>query len=71
VAIHGLGRIVPAWKKKPRRRAHAERRRGAADCLSISSASRRGFSKVEVTHLPSNRTELCGRAALTITRGVN
>jgi 23S rRNA (cytidine2498-2'-O)-methyltransferase len=62
VAIHGLGRIVPAWKKL----------RGAILTLKMNDVAVRrglplylerieelGFRRVEVTHLPSNRTELC------------
>jgi 23S rRNA (cytidine2498-2'-O)-methyltransferase len=63
VALHGLARLVPAWKKKLR---------GAVLTLKMNDAAMRhglptwlervagfGFSDVRVTHLPSNHSELC------------
>jgi 23S rRNA (cytidine2498-2'-O)-methyltransferase len=63
VALHGLARLVPAWKKKLR---------GAVLTLKMNDAAMRkglptwlervasyGFSDVQVTHLPSNHSELC------------
>jgi 23S rRNA (cytidine2498-2'-O)-methyltransferase len=63
VAIHGLARLVPAWKKSLR---------GAVLTLKMNDAAVRrglpghlarirelGFPSVEATHLPSNRNELC------------
>lgn len=63
VALHGLGRLVPAWK---------HHLRGAVLTLKMNDAAVRrawptylervealGFRDIQVTHLPSNRTELC------------
>jgi 23S rRNA (cytidine2498-2'-O)-methyltransferase len=63
VALHGLGRLVPAWK---------HHLRGAVLTLKMNDAAVRrdwpiylervealGFSDVQITHLPSNRAELC------------
>ncbi len=66
VALHGLTRLVPAWKKSLR---------GAVVTLKMNDAAIRrglptylerlremGFKRVEVTHLPANRHELCAVA---------
>jgi 23S rRNA (cytidine2498-2'-O)-methyltransferase len=63
VAIHGLARLVPAWKKKLRgavltlKMNDAAMRRGVTTWLERIAAF--GFDDVQVTHLPSNHTELC------------
>ncbi len=64
VAIHGLARLVPAWKKKKLRGAvltlkmnDVAMRRGLPTWLERVKSL--GFADVEVTHLPSNRHELC------------
>ena len=66
VALHGVARLVPAWKKTLR---------GAVLTLKMNDAGVRrglpgylerirqlGFTSVDVTHLPSNRHELCAIA---------
>jgi 23S rRNA (cytidine2498-2'-O)-methyltransferase len=63
VALHGLARLVPAWKRSLR---------GAVITLKMNDLAMRrglptwiervrglGFSAVEVTHLPANRNEVC------------
>lgn len=63
VAIHGLARLVPAWKKKLRgavltlKMNDAAIRRGVPTWLERIAAL--GFDDVRVTHLPSNHAELC------------
>ncbi|HUQ00957.1 MAG TPA: hypothetical protein VM261_00620 [Kofleriaceae bacterium] len=63
VALHGLGRLVPAWKRKLRgavltlKMNDAAVRRGVPTYLERIAAL--GFSDVQVTHLPANHTELC------------
>lgn len=63
VAIHGLARLVPAWRKKLRgavltlKMNDAAMRRGVPTWLERIAGL--GFDDVRVTHLPSNHTELC------------
>jgi 23S rRNA (cytidine2498-2'-O)-methyltransferase len=63
VAIHGLARLVPAWKKSLRgavltlKMNDVAMRRGVPTWLE--RIANLGFSDVRVTHLPSNHTELC------------
>jgi 23S rRNA (cytidine2498-2'-O)-methyltransferase len=63
VALHGLARLVPAWKKKLRgavltlKMNDAAMRRGLPTWLERVAGF--GFSDVRVTHLPSNHSELC------------
>lgn len=63
VAIHGLGRLVPAWKHTLRaavltlKMNDAAVRRGLP--IYLERVAGLGFSDVQVTHLPSNRAELC------------
>lgn len=63
VAIHGLARLVPAWRKQLRgavltlKMNDAIVRRGVATWLHRVAAL--GFRDVLVTHLPANHAELC------------
>lgn len=63
VAIHGLARLVPAWKRRLRaavltlKMNDAAMREGLPTWLDRVRAL--GFADVQVTHLPSNRSELC------------
>jgi 23S rRNA (cytidine2498-2'-O)-methyltransferase len=63
VALHGIARLVPAWKKKLRgavltlKMNDAPMRRAVPTFLERVAAL--GFADVQVTHLPANHTELC------------
>ncbi len=63
VALHGLTRLVPAWRKRLRgavltlKMNDAIVRRGVATWLERVAAL--GFRDVLVTHLPANHAELC------------
>jgi 23S rRNA (cytidine2498-2'-O)-methyltransferase len=63
VALHGLARLVPAWKKKLRGAVLTLKMNDAAMRKGLSTWLERiagfGFSDVQVTHLPSNHSELC------------
>ena len=63
VALHGVARLVPAWKRSLR---------GAVLTLKMNDEAMRrglpgfvervrglGFAEVHAAHLPSNRTEVC------------
>ena len=63
VAIHGLGRLVPAWKHSLRAAILTLKMNDAAVRRALPTYLERiagqGFSDVQVTHLPANRAELC------------
>lgn len=63
VAVHGVARLVPAWKKTLRgavvtlKLNDAAMRRGLPTWLD--RVRRLGFAEVHATHLPTNRLEVC------------
>ncbi|HVK72825.1 MAG TPA: hypothetical protein VM734_05870 [Kofleriaceae bacterium] len=66
VALHGLARLVPAWKRSLRAAVVTLKMNDAAMRRGLPTWIERlqglGFSSVEVTHLPANRHELCAVA---------
>lgn len=63
VLLHGLARLVPAWRRRLRgavltlKMNDVAMRRGVPTWLARVAAL--GFTDVQLTHLPSNRQELC------------
>lgn len=66
VALHGLARLVPAFRRSLRgavltlKMNDLQMRNGLPTWIERIAAL--GFSRVEVTHLPANRNELCAVA---------